>query len=297
MLTANPARNGGLIHTKRFGSSCLRFEVVNQLAEKRFHGLSPYGYALNHSYGYPPLQAYGLPPNNQSMELKDRLKQARKHRKMSQVRLSEATGLDQTTISNLETGKVLSTSKLVQIARALQVDAHWLATGMGGMLGKKISPDAEMLDTEIIEGDEPLRPDEVWLPMLREIEFSAGHGATQVIETHGAQERFSIPRLSRAGVQPQNAALAIAKGDSMMPAIYDGATLGIDKGCQHAIDGKVFVLDHGGMLRVKRLYRMPLNRIRVVSDNHIEYPEEIYSLGDPDAPKILGRVFWWENFD
>lgn len=297
MLTANPARNGGLIHTKNFGGSCLRFEVVNQLAEKRFHGLPPYGYTRNHSYGYPPLQAYGIPPNNQSMELKDRLKQARKHRKMSQVRLSEATGLDQTTISNLETGKVLSTSKLVQIARALQVDAHWLATGMGSMLGKQISSDAELLDTEILEGDEPLRPDEVLLPLLREVEFAAGSGATQVIENHGAQERFSLPRLSRSGVQPQNAALAVAKGDSMMPAIHDGATLGIDKGCTSVIDGKIFVLDHGGMLRVKRLYRMPLNRIRVVSDNSIEYPEEVYSLADPDAPKILGRVFWWENFD
>ncbi|WP_261395010.1 helix-turn-helix transcriptional regulator [Halomonas sp. DP1Y21-3] len=153
-----------------------------------------------------------------------------------------------------------------------------------------------MLNTEIIEGNEPLRPDEVMLPVFREVEFSAGDGCTQVIENHGAQERFSLPRLMRAGVHPENAALAVAKGDSMMPVINDGATLGIDKGSRGIQDGKIFALDHGGMLRVKRLYRMPLGRMRVVSDNADEYPEEVYAVADPDAPKVIGRVFWVENF-
>lgn len=162
---------------------------------------------------------------------------------------------------------------------------------------KAFTDEIELVDAELIEDNEPLRSDEVWLPILREVEFSAGNGATQVIENHGAHERFSLPRLARQGVQPQNAALAVAKGDSMTPAIHDGATIGIDKGCRHIIDGKIYALDHDGMLRIKRLYRLPLNRIRVVSENADEYPEEVYSLADPDAPKILGRVFWWENFD
>ena len=106
-----------------------------------------------------------------------------------------------------------------------------------------------------------------------------------------------MARLARAGVNPENAALAIAKGVSMVPTINDGATIGIDKSIMHIIDGKIYALDHDGMLRVKRLYRLPLNRVRVVSDNHAEYPEEVYSLADPDGPKIIGKVFWWENYD
>ncbi|MDT8895665.1 helix-turn-helix transcriptional regulator [Halomonas sp. I1] len=240
------------------------------------------------------------------MEFKDRLKKARKARKVSQVRLAEMTGLDQTTISNLETGKVQSTSKVVQIAHELQVSSRWLATGEGDMednvaeFRSKQAPkgdELEMLDTIVTEGDEPLRPDEVMLPVFREVEFSAGSGSTQVIENHGAQERFSLPRLSRAGVQPENAALAIAKGDSMEDTILDGATLGIDKGTRHVIDGKIYALDHGGMLRVKRLYRMPIDRIRLSSDNSDEYPDEVYHVHSEEAPRIIGRVFWWENFD
>lgn len=152
-------------------------------------------------------------------------------------------------------------------------------------------------EMEVIEGHEPLRADEVMLPVFREVEFAAGEGCTQVIENHGAQERFSLPRLSRAGVQPDNAALAVAKGDSMATTILSGATIAIDKGAQGIVDGKIYALDHGGMLRVKRLYRLPLNRMRVVSDNHVEFPEETYSMADPDAPRIIGRIFWWENFD
>lgn len=239
------------------------------------------------------------------MSIGDRVRRARKKAGLTQRQLGDEVGVKQATISGLEKGDSRSSAYLVQIARVCGVNADWLATGNGEMEGnvtqmkprRAVDGNAEMIDHELIEGDEPLRPDEVMLPMFREVEFSAGDGCTQVIENHGAEERFSLPRLSRAGVQPDNAALAIAKGDSMMPAITDGATIGIDKGCRGIIDGKVYALDHGGMLRIKRLYRMPLNRVRVVSENSDEYPEEVYSLGDPDAPRILGRVFWWENFD
>lgn len=190
-----------------------------------------------------------------------------------------------------------------KIEKAEGLPNGWLDVEQRGMDSAanraSYAPDsnAEMVEIEVVEGDEPLRSDEVWLPMFREVEFAAGNGATHVIENHGARERFSLPRLARQSVQPENAALAIAKGDSMMPAIHDGATIGIDKGCRTIIDGKIYALDHDGMLRVKRLYRLPLNRVRVVSENSDEYPEEVYSLADPDAPRILGKVFWWENFD
>ncbi|WP_299231673.1 helix-turn-helix transcriptional regulator [uncultured Halomonas sp.] len=189
-----------------------------------------------------------------------------------------------------------------KIERAEGLAPGWLDVEQRGLQlassRTSAAPDsnAELVDVEIVEGGEPLRPDEVWLPLYREVEFAAGNGATQVIENHGAQERFSLPRLARAGVQPEHAALAVAKGDSMTPAIQDGATIGIDKGCRTITDGQVYALDHDGMLRIKRLYRLPPGRMRVVSENADEYPEEIYHTGDPEAPRILGRVFWVENF-
>jgi len=157
--------------------------------------------------------------------------------------------------------------------------------------------DFEWAEPEIVENEGPLRPDEVELPYYREVEMAAGDGRTQVVENHGASMRFSLAKLSRAGVQPHLAACATASGTSMEPTILDGSPIGIDKGARHVVDGKIYALDHGGMLRIKRLYKLPLGRVRLVSDNADEYPEEVCGLMGPDAPKIIGRVFWWENFD
>ncbi|WP_062359533.1 LexA family transcriptional regulator [Vreelandella aquamarina] len=195
-------------------------------------------------------------------------------------------------------------AKMKAISDGLGVRLEWLQYGVEPMTSevktlhrRPITSELELHDTEIVEGDGPLEYDEVELPCFREVEFAAGDGRTQVIENHGASMRFSLARLSRAGVQPSHAACATVKGTSMEPTIADGSPIAIDKGSVHIVDGKIYALEHGGELRVKRLYKMPLNRIRLVSDNAEEYPEEVYMLGHEDAPRILGRVFWWEVFD
>ncbi|MFP5300091.1 helix-turn-helix transcriptional regulator [Cobetia sp. SIMBA_158] len=301
MLSANPSRNCALVDPKRISSLGLSPKVIDQTLEYVFHHAAPYGNTRNHKYGDAHLQEYGRTHDNYPMEFKDRLKAARKYAKLTQVQLAERVGIDQTSVSDLERGKSRKTGYAAEIAHVLGVSARWLTTGEGEMLEPGTAPrsDASELvlhETEVVDGDEPLRDDEVEIPYFREVEMAAGDGRTQVIENHGAYMRFSLPRLMKAGVDPSLAACATVSGDSMEPVIVDGSPIGIDKGCRQILDGKVYALDHCGMLRVKRLYRLPPGRMRVVSDNHIEYPEEIYTLGDPDAPKIIGRVFWWETF-
>lgn len=161
----------------------------------------------------------------------------------------------------------------------------------------QINDDLVFHDLEVIDEESPLSPGEVELPCFREVEFSAGDGRTQVVENGGHRMRFPLAKLAARNVSPENAACATATGTSMMPTIADGSPIAIDKGTRHIIDGKIYALDHGGMLRIKRLYKLPLGRVRLVSDNSDEYPEETHSLMGPDAPKIIGRVFWWEVFD
>ena len=241
------------------------------------------------------------------MTIGQRVKRARKHASLTQKELGDAVGVRQATISDLEKGESRSSAYLVEIAKACGVRAEWLATGTGNMelptgevrelRPRSYSNELDLHDIEITDENTPLMPHEVEIPFLREVEFAAGDGRTQVIENHGASMRFSLDRLAKAGVQPDKAACATLSGTSMETTIMDGSPIAINKGCTHIIDGKIYALDHGGMLRVKRLYRLPLNRIRLVSDNADEYPEETYMLGHEDAPRILGRVFWWEVFD
>ncbi|EPX3860867.1 LexA family protein [Acinetobacter baumannii] len=65
------------------------------------------------------------------MELKDRLKQARKIAKKSQKEVAAAVGITQPTLSQLESGLVNSSTYLPSIAKYLNVDAYWLQTGLG----------------------------------------------------------------------------------------------------------------------------------------------------------------------
>lgn len=68
------------------------------------------------------------------MELKDRLKLARKNMKLSQAQVAEAVeGLSQSAYSQLESGKSKTTGKMVELASLFQVSPAWLATGEGSM--------------------------------------------------------------------------------------------------------------------------------------------------------------------
>lgn len=150
----------------------------------------------------------------------------------------------------------------------------------------------------ITEGESrPPDSDEVELPYFREVEMAGGDGRTQVIENHGARMRFPAAKLAARGVQPGNAACATLVGTSMEPRIMDGSPIAIDRGATRIEDGKIYAIDHGGMLRVKYLYRLPMNRLRIASHNSTEHPDEIISPPETEEVRIIGRVFWWESFD
>lgn len=141
----------------------------------------------------------------------------------------------------------------------------------------------------------PLGDDEVAIPLYKEVEMAAGGGATEVVEVPGRLLRFAKSTLREAGVLEQNAACATVSGRSMERLIMDGATIGIDRGTTHIIDGEIYAFDQDGMLRVKYLYRMPGGGLRIRSENDDEYPDEILTVEEAQSIRILGWVFWWST--
>jgi len=78
--------------------------------------------------------------------LGDRLRFRREQLEWSQLALSEKSGVDKTTISNLEKGKRMTrSSSLVALAEALSVPPSWLFFG-DGALPAAPPPDPAMLD-------------------------------------------------------------------------------------------------------------------------------------------------------
>ena len=76
------------------------------------------------------------------MEFKDRLKAARKHAQLNQAELAKASGLTQTSISDLERGKSKGTAFVAQLALACGVDTMWLAEGKGEMISGLLGENA-----------------------------------------------------------------------------------------------------------------------------------------------------------
>lgn len=158
-------------------------------------------------------------------------------------------------------------------------------------------PEAELIGLlDLWDSNTPLTKDEVALPLFSEVEMAAGPGVTEVKEVPGKKLRFARSTLRRAGVTPEYAACAIVRGNSMEPMMPDGACIGIDTADHEIRDGKIYALDHGGMLRVKMLYRRPGGGLRLVSLNSEEHPAEEYPLDYvKDHIKIKGRVFWYSG--
>ncbi|EFA28935.1 prophage LambdaSo, transcriptional regulator, Cro/CI family, partial [Haemophilus influenzae HK1212] len=102
--------------------------------------------------------------------------------------------------------------------------------------------------------------------------------------------RFSKATLRKQGVQYENAVCVIADGNSMEPVIPDGTTVGIDLGNKTIRDGKIYAINHGGLLRIKLLYNMPNEQVKIRSYNTEEHPDEIAELQDIS---VLGKVFWY----
>lgn len=69
-------------------------------------------------------------------ELKDRLKQSRKEKRLTQTEVANAVGITQATYSELERGLVKSSGKIVELANLFNVNPNWLATGEGEMIIK-----------------------------------------------------------------------------------------------------------------------------------------------------------------
>ena len=211
------------------------------------------------------------------MTFAQRLKYARKNVGLTQSTVANTVGIKQPTYQALESGKVVKTSYLLQIAQALKVNAHWLATGEGEMnYCTDITKMHGYQEVEQWDDNTPLDDDEIPIPFYKELAFACGHGAVNPdIHSEHRNLRMGKHTLTNLNIDKNNAFAATAKDDSMSPYIQDGDTICIDKGRTQIKDGRIFAIRHGELFLCKRLYRLPDGGVRIVSDNQAEYPEQI----------------------
>lgn len=136
----------------------------------------------------------------------------------------------------------------------------------------------------------PLRDDEVEVPLFKDVCLAVNNDFAD--DTKGKQEklRFAKSTLNKLDIKPEYVVCVMADGTSMAPVIPDGTIIGINKEDKTIRDGKIYAVNHGGLLRIKILKKRPDNRVLMQSYNFTEYADEEVNMEDMH---IIGRVFWW----
>jgi len=209
--------------------------------------------------------------------------------------ISERTGVSKATVSFWINGTNGAKGKnLTALARALDCSAEWLSEGID-------PPKAPGLASiETWDDETPLNDDEVYVPFLEEVELSAGSGRYSIEESDSARLRFFKKDLRQNGVQFSNAKCVSVNGNSMIPVLRDGATVGVNVGknsLRDIVDGEMYAISHNSQLRVKQVYRIPTG-IRLRSFNRDEHPDEDYTFKEVQDQQIsiIGHVFWWAMY-
>ena len=208
--------------------------------------------------------------------------------------LARFLNVSQQVIKNWE-ARGVSAKMIPEVSERLGISERWLRTGGGEMIGDdevQIESNATVIGTlDVWDSKTPLSADDCEVPFYKDIHLSAGNGFSDDIEDYnGYKLRFSKSTLRRHGINPADVVCVCADGDSMEPVFPDGATLGINTADKVIKDGKIYAVNHGGLLRTKILQKLPDNKIRIKSYNSEAYPDE---EADADEMNIIGRVFWW----
>ncbi|WP_277962045.1 XRE family transcriptional regulator [Pseudomonas sp. RIT-To-2] len=218
---------------------------------------------------------------------------------LSATELHRRTGVPQSTLSRILSGKIVDPADkhIAKLAEYFRVSTDQLRGRASLAAQAATTGHAELRDISLWDDDTPIEDDEVSIPFLREVELAAGSGRFVIEESEKASLRFGKRSLRHNGVQFDQAKCVTVRGNSMLPVLRDGATVGVNAGkcgIGDIVDGDLYAINHNGQLRVKQLYRLP-SGIRLRSFNREEHPDEDYTFAQMQEEQItiLGHVFWW----
>jgi transcriptional regulator with XRE-family HTH domain len=192
----------------------------------------------------------------------------------SQAVIAKRAQLSTSAVSKIFQGAEPGLFKAVRLAKALGVNLNWLATGVG-------RPNAA--ESGFVE-----------IPLL-DVQLAAGTGAiTDLAQQIGVvpMDREMLRALGRTSADGLR--FLEGAGDSMVPLIFDGSRVLVDTHDTRLREG-VFAFRLGDDLRVKRLRRLGVDGIEVLSENP-RYEPEVLSGYDLEHFAILGRVLGGFNF-
>ncbi|MFB2662012.1 S24 family peptidase [Shewanella mangrovisoli] len=239
--------------------------------------------------------------------MNERIKERRKELGLTQLQVASDIGVTKATISLWEKGDTSPKGEnLMSLAKVLKVSAKYLVFGEISYLETLPSAEVEAdilasayhAEQKMIEWDKntQLYENEVKIPFFQSIELGKEVTSYDLIELASTCQRFQLSELNEKGVNSLAAICLKVDGNSMVPVLTHGSIIGVDASATEVIDGKMYAINHEGMIRVRLLYKLPRGGLRLRSYNLDEYPDEHFNADQLEHVKVIGKVFWYSVF-
>jgi phage repressor protein C with HTH and peptisase S24 domain len=201
--------------------------------------------------------------------------------------LAKELGMSQSAYAERKRKNSIPYDHVITLCRERGVSMDFIITGR-----------AEVFNGKVIQEHDLPHIDEdsmIIVPYFKDIRAAAGAGCSNDDESESDISYIVLPRdgypeLSRSA---QHLHAITAHGDSMEGNIMDGAILLIDFCDRGHESGKIYVVNAGGEVMVKRLFSDPSNPEKLIlqSDN-VYYPK--FTL-DRSEVSVVGRVVFVYN--
>lgn len=178
---------------------------------------------------------------------------------------------------------------LLKLRQKMGINPDWLLTGEGAREVGRVAEEA---------GAYSVSDGFVRLPLYPNITVHAGGGALVEADAEKAVEMRSFsPHWIRHELHanPADLVLMYVEGDSMddgRDGLRPGDVMIVNKTDTDALKDGVYVLRVDDALMVKRLQRLPGERLRVISDNPAYQAFEVDLKGRSGSLQIIGRVVY-----
>lgn len=187
---------------------------------------------------------------------------------MGQNLLAQRADVTKSTLSRILQGQEPRLDEAVRLARHVDADILWLATGRGAPRAASGFINVPIYDVRLAAGV-----------------AAFADAAEQIGEMPFDRELLrSIGRNAADGL-----GVFTAEGDSMWPTIQDGGRVLADLKDTRLREG-IFAFRTGDELRIKRLRRL-VDGIEINSDND-RYSPELVTGDAADELTIIGRILW-----
>ena len=215
------------------------------------------------------------------MTFANRLKERMKHVGLTQEQLAEKVGISQAMIQKYVSGKSKKTTRILDIARALECSPEWIEHGDSGRTTQVVS--AQDNSESSISSSE--------IELLK-VEGSCGGGSCIDCEPlHTSKLIKEDSRFKKYKVRPKDTFAVYAKGDSMEMFIVDGDIVIFDKTKTKAHSGHIYLLRHPEGLKIKRL-KQSITGDWIAESLNDKYPSETIPQSMIQDIKIIGQFIY-----